>query len=203
MRNHPVSGKTKLCGIIGDPIEHTMSPAMHNAAFAELGLDYCYVPFNVKSEELNKAIVGLRALNIIGVNVTIPHKVTVMPLLDEIDPLAESIGAVNTITNNNGFLRGYNTDAIGFLRALLEKGREPEGKNVVVLGAGGASRAISFVLAEREAQLVILNRLQELEWAKELAERLEKTFNRKVKALELTDDNLTNAMETADILPSE
>lgn len=92
-----ISGKTKICGIIGDPVEHTMSPAMHNAAFRETGLDYLYVPFRVKQEELGKAIEGMRALNIKGLNVTIPHKVAVIPFLDELDPLAQKIGAVNTI----------------------------------------------------------------------------------------------------------
>ena len=123
-----ISGKTKICGVIGDPIEHTMSPAMHNAAFKKLGLDYLYVPFRVKKEELGKAVDGIRALNIRGLNVTIPHKVAIMPMLDGLDPLAEKIGAVNTVVNDDGDLRGYNTDATGFLQALLERGVEPGGK---------------------------------------------------------------------------
>jgi shikimate 5-dehydrogenase len=140
------SGKTKVCGVIGDPIEHTMSPVMHNAAFKNKGVDYVYLPFRVKKEELGKAIEGMRALNIRGLNVTIPHKVAVIPFLDELDPLAAKIGAINTIVNDDGVLKGYNTDATGFLQALLERGIEPKGKNVVILGAGGASRAISFSL---------------------------------------------------------
>jgi len=94
-----ISGQTVVCGIIGDPIEHTMSPAMHNAAFKALGLNFVYIPFKVKSVELRKAVEGIRGLNLRGVNVTIPHKVAVMPLLDRIDPLAERIGAVNTIVS--------------------------------------------------------------------------------------------------------
>jgi len=142
MSSRLISGKTKICGIIGDPVEHTMSPVMHNAAFEKLGLDYLYVPFRVRKEELSKAVAGIRALNIRGFNVTLPHKVAIIPLLDGLDPLAEKIGAVNTVVNNDGDLRGYNTDASGFLQALLERGIEPRGKNAIVLGAGGASRAI-------------------------------------------------------------
>src|SRR3989337_781464 len=143
-----ISGKTKICGLIGDPVEHTMSPAMHNAAFNKLGLDYVYIAFRVKGTELEKAIAGMRALNMKGLNVTIPHKVTVIKLLDRLDPMAGKICAVNTIVNNNGILTGYNTDATGFLQPLLEKGIEPKGKNITILGAGGGSRGISFVLME-------------------------------------------------------
>jgi len=194
------SGKTKVCGVIGDPIEHTMSPVMHNAAFKNKGVDYVYLPFRVKKEELGKAIEGMRALNIRGLNVTIPHKVDVIQFLDELDPLADKIGAVNTIVNDDGVLKGYNTDATGFLQAPIERGIEPEGKSVVILGAGGASRAISFILAERGAHIVILNRLLELDWAKELASRILRTFAKEVEALELNRKNLAKALEKADIL---
>ena len=195
-----VSGKTKICGIIGDPIEHTVSPLMHNAAFAKMGVDYWYVPFRVRKEDLGKAIEGMKALNIRGLNVTMPHKVAVIQFLDKLDPLAEKIGAVNTIVNDNGVLTGYNTDATGFLQALLERGTEPKGKNMVILGAGGASRAISFILAERGANLVILNRQLELDWAEELARRISQTFKKEVKALKLDEENLTMALDKADIL---
>ncbi len=195
-----ISGKTIVCGLIGDPVEHTMSPVMHNAAFEKLGIDYRYLPFRVRQEELGKAIAGMRALNIKGLNVTIPHKVAVIPFLDELDPLAERIGAVNTIVNNNGVLKGYNTDAGGFIKALLEGGVEPVGKNVVILGAGGASRAISFSLAEKGAHLVILNRQLELDWAIGLAQRISQVFKKDVKALELNAENLSMALEKADIL---
>ncbi len=200
MKENVISGKTKVCALIGDPVEHTMSPTMHNAAFRELRLDYVYVAFQVKKEELGKAIEGMRALNIHGLNVTIPHKVAVLEFLNEIDEMAEKIGAVNTIVNDDGVLLGYNTDAAGFLQALLEKGIEPKGKNIVVLGAGGASRAISFILANRGAHLVIVNRLQELDWAKDLAGRISQTFHTEVSALELNRENLAQALDKADIL---
>ena len=200
MGNSIISGKTKICGVIGDPIEHTVSPMMHDAAFKKLGLDYIYIPFRVRKEELDKAVAGIRALNIRGLNVTIPHKVAILPMLNGLDPLAEKIGAVNTIVNNNGDLKGYNTDATGFLQALQERGVEPGGKTVVVLGAGGASRAISYILAERDAHLTILNRQLELAWAEELARRLSHDFKKEVGVLELNSENLTTALAGADIL---
>jgi shikimate dehydrogenase len=173
---------------------------MHNAAFRELGLNYLYVPFRVKKEELGKAIDGMRALNIRGLNITIPHKVAVIPLLDELDPLAEKIGAVNTIVNNDGVLRGYNTDASGLLQSMWTKGIEPRDKNIVIIGAGGASRAVTFILADKKARLVILNRIQELDWAKELASRITQTFRQKIEALELNRENLAKVLTKADIL---
>ena len=193
-----ISGKTRVCGVIGDPIEHTMSPVMHNSAFQKLGMDYVYVPFRVKKEELGRAIDGIRALNIRGMNVTIPHKVAIIPFLDKLDTLAEKTGAVNTIVNDGGVLSGYNTDATGFLQALLEQGVEPRSKNVVILGAGGASRAISFILAERGAHLFILNR--GLDRAEELSQRISQVVGTEVKALRLDEDNLSLALQTADVL---
>jgi len=200
MLSRVISGKIRICGIIGDPIEHTMSPVMHNTAFEKMGVDYLYVPFRVKKEELGKAIEGMRALNIRGLNVTIPHKVAIIPFLDKLDRLAERIGAVNTIVNDDGVLTGYNTDATGFLQALLERGIEPAEKKMVILGAGGASRAISFTLAERGAHLVILNRLLELDWAEELAGQISHAFKKEVKALKLDEENLLTVLEGADVL---
>jgi len=133
-------------------------------------------------------------------NITIPHKVAVIQFLDELDHLADKIGAINTVVNDNGVLKGYNTDATGFLQALRERGIEPKGKSVVILGAGGASRAISFILAERGSHLVILNRLLELDWAKELASRISQIFTREVEALELNKKNLSRVLGKADIL---
>ncbi len=195
-----ISGKTKVCALIGDPIEHTMSPAMHNAAFNELGLDCIYVAFGVKPDELAGAIKGMKSLGMPGWNVTIPHKVNVIPLLDKLDPLAEKIGAVNTVVNNDGILTGYNTDATGFLQAMLEKGVEPKDRNVAIMGAGGAARAVSFILADRGAYPVILNRIEELDWAVNLATMISKEFNIDVEALELTRDNLGRVLEKAEIL---
>ncbi len=195
-----ISARTRVCGLIGDPVEHSVSPAMHNAAFSHLRLDYIYLPFRVGGKHLTGAIDGARALGIRGLNVTIPHKVAVIPLLDELDPLAEKIGAVNTIVNDNGILKGYNTDAGGFLKALLHRGVEPQNRRVVLLGAGGASRAISFALAENGAELVILNRQQEIDWAVELAGSISRLSGKEVKAFELNEQNLRAALEPADLL---
>jgi shikimate dehydrogenase len=195
-----ISGKTKVCALIGDPVEHSMSPTMHNAAFQQMKMDYVYLAFRVEAGELGKAINGMRAMNIRGLNVTIPHKVAVMQFLDNLDPLAEKIGAVNTIVNDEGILTGYNTDASGFLQPLLERGVQPSRKKVVVLGAGGASRAISFILADSGAELVILNRREELDWAEELAGRISQGFSGEALALEMNDDNLARALDEADIL---
>ena len=195
-----ISGKTIICGIIGDPIEHTMSPVMHNTAFKTLGLDYAYIPFKVKSLELRKAIEGIRGLNLRGVNVTIPHKVAVMQLLDRIDPMAEKIGAINTIVNDSGILTGYNTDAAGFLQTLREKGIEPAEKMVMLLGAGGAGRSISNILAAEGAKLVVLNRKQKLASVEDLARRLTDFYGADIKVRELTNENLKKAIQDVDIM---
>ena len=195
-----ISGQTIICGIIGDPIEHTMSPAMHNAAFKTLGLDYVYIPFKVKSLELRKAAEGIRGLNLRGMNVTIPHKVAVMQFLDRIDPLAEKIGAVNTIVNDGGILTGYNTDAAGFLQTLHDRNLEVADKNVVLLGAGGAAHAISNILTREKARLTILNRKQGLSRAEDLANRLSLSYKADVKAGELTGENLKKVLNGADLV---
>ena len=151
-----IKGSTNIVGLIGHPVEHSFSPPMHNAAFDALGMDYAYVAFDVNPAELQKAIEGAKSLNIRGFNVTIPHKIEVMKYLDEIDDVAELIGAVNTIDFKN--LKGYNTDGIGAVRAI-EEVTSIKNKNVVIAGAGGASRAISFYIAKYGADsLTILNR---------------------------------------------
>jgi len=196
-----ISGYTRICCLIGDPVSHSISPAMHNAAFKELGLDYIYLPFRVKPESLNDSLKGLRALGIAGFNVTIPHKVAIMPLLDKLDPLAEKIGAVNTVLNNKGVLKGFNTDGPGFITALKTSGIEPDGKKVVLLGAGGAARAIAFSLAESGAYISILNRRQEYDWAVNLATSIViKCHKKDVTALELSDKSLKKELKDADIL---
>jgi shikimate dehydrogenase len=195
-----VSGKTQVCGVIGDPIEHTMSPAMHNAAYEAAGIDFIYLSFRVASAELRNAMTGMRALGIKGLNVTIPHKVAVIPFLDKVDPLAEKIGAVNTVVNENGTLTGYNTDAMGFLRALVEHGTEPRGRKVLLLGAGGAARAIAHVLAEEGASLVILNRKEEFSWAQELARRIGDVYEIPVGVGELDGESIAQAIGDSDIV---
>jgi shikimate dehydrogenase len=152
-----INGQTKLVGLIGHPVEHSLSPAMHNSAFAVLGLNWCYLPLPVLPEQLGEAVAGLRALGFVGANVTVPHKQAVMPYLDEVTPEAQAIGAVNAIVVREGFI-GYNTDWQGFLTALSEGGFDPQDKRAVVLGAGGAARAVVYALAHARAQVTVLNR---------------------------------------------
>ncbi len=150
-----ISGKTKITGIFGYPIEHTLSPLMHNAAFKSLNLDICYVAFKVLPRDLTDAVKAVRALNMSGVNITVPHKVNVIPLLDEVDKEAAFIGAVNTVVNKNGKLTGYNTDGRGFMSSLQEEKISVEGKDIFVIGAGGASRAISYYLSEKASKIFL------------------------------------------------
>ena len=140
-----INAHTQFCGVIGNPVEHSLSPAIHNAAFQKLGLNFVYLAFRV--EAIGEAIKGLRALgNFRGASVTIPHKVAAVPFLDSVEPTARHIGAINTIVAEGGTLTGHNTDAIGALRALREGGVELKGRQVVMLGSGGAARAIAFAL---------------------------------------------------------
>jgi len=193
-----ISGKTRVCGIIGDPIEHTLSPAMHNAAFEELNLDFVYVAFRVRKEDLRDAIIGAKSLDVHGLNVTMPHKNAVMKYLDEIDSTARAIGAVNTILNNKGRLIGYNTDGIGALKALKENGITPKGKKLLLLGAGGAGKAIAFQAAQEVEELVILNRTPQK--AKKLAEVLRKEFKKKINGNALSTQIIKEELRDADIL---
>ena len=150
-----ISGKTKVLGLLGYPVEHSLSPAMHNAAFKHLGLDCCYLTFPVKPELLKDAVKAVRALNLAGVNVTMPHKENVIPLLDKVDADASFIGAVNTIVNSNGKLIGYNTDGRGFMKLLSEAHVSVNKKNVLIVGAGGASRAIGYYLCQSASKLFL------------------------------------------------
>lgn len=141
-----ISPATRLCAVIGNPVGHSLSPALHNAAFNALGLDFVYVAFKV--EDLKSAVCGMRALhNFRGMSVTIPHKIEIIDYLDEVAEVDRFIGSVNTVINENGRLYGFGTDGPGALKAILDAGVTLEGKSVLILGAGGASRAIAFTLA--------------------------------------------------------
>jgi shikimate dehydrogenase len=168
----PIGGATRLVGIIGDPVTRSLSPEMHNAAFAALGLDFAYVPLPVPPDRVGEAVAGLRALGFRGANVTMPHKAAVVPFLDEVSSDARLIDAVNTIVVDEGHLAGYTPDGDGFSRALREV--EPGGAGdwpVLLLGAGGAARAVALALArERVASLTIADRTPAA--AERLVERL-------------------------------
>lgn len=193
-----ISGKTKIVGLIGDPIEHSVSPSMHNAAFKELGLDYVYVAFKVAQNSLPKAIEGMKSLGLEGGNVTIPHKSAVTEHLDEIDDSARKIGAVNTIKREGQRLKGFNTDGTGALKALKGEIGEIEDKNVLLLGAGGAGRAIAFTLAETGADLTISNRTASK--AKKLVSEIEEKTGRKAEQIPQEEENLAETIQKSDIL---
>lgn len=157
-----INGYTRTCGLIGNPVEHTMSPAIHNTLADAMGENLVYVPFRVPENSVKEAVEGAWALNLLGCNVTVPYKSAVLPYLKEIDPLAEKIGAVNTLVRTDSGFRGYNTDMPGLYRAMCGDGVKPEGEKVLILGAGGVARAVAMLLAEKGAQkAVILNRTVE------------------------------------------
>ena len=170
-----IDGNTRMVGIIGSPLDHTLSPTIHNAAFDYMGLNWCYVPMPVKEGCLKEAVEGLKALRFIGVNVTMPFKAEVLPLLDEVAMFAESVGAVNTILLDKGRLIGYNTDGRGFYTALVrDLGYDVEGRKVLIMGAGGASRSVTVSLALAGcASIVIVNRSPEK--SRQLAEIVRKS----------------------------
>jgi shikimate dehydrogenase len=147
--------------VFGFPVEHSLSPAMHNAAIAALRIHYLYIPYSVQPDNLGPAIHSLIALGITGVNLTIPHKEDVLPFLHEISPAAQAVGAVNTVHNENGRLIGYNTDGEGFLAPLKEQGFSAKGKKAVVLGAGGSARSVVFALVQSGAEVILVNRTTE------------------------------------------
>jgi len=156
-----IDGYTQLVGLIGWPVEHTLSPAMHNAAFDALGLNWRYLPLPVPPGQVEAAVKGVAALGFRGVNVTVPHKQVVIPVLDSITPNAKSLGAVNTLVIERGEegqmrIGGHNTDAQGFVGALRRDGFDPKGKSVVVVGAGGGARAVVYGLLEAGAREILM-----------------------------------------------
>ncbi len=158
-----IKGTTKITGVFGDPVEHSLSPVFQNEAFQALKMDYVYIPFLVKKENLKKAVDGIKALNIRGINITIPHKSSVIKYLDEIDENVEILGAANTILNEDGFLKGFNTDGKGFSMSLNKDGGfVSKGKKVLILGAGGTAYAIAGQLIREDiSRLVVCNRTNE------------------------------------------
>ena len=157
-----INGYTRTCGLIGNPVEHTMSPAIHNTLAEAMGENMVYVPFRVPENSVKEAVEGARALNLLGCNVTVPYKSAVLPYLTEIDSLAEKIGAVNTLVRTDNGFKGYNTDMPGLYRAMCEDGVKLTGEKVLILGAGGVARAVAMLLADKGAEKVyMLNRTVE------------------------------------------
>lgn len=157
-----INGKTRICGIIGNPVEHTMSPVIHNTLADIMGINMAYVPFHVEEGQLAAAVKGAYGLNLLGMNVTVPYKNAVTAHLAEIDPLAEKIGAVNTLVRTEGGYKGYNTDMTGLLRALKSDDISIKDEEIMILGAGGVGRAVAFLCAvSGAAKVYLLNRSAE------------------------------------------
>lgn len=196
--NSFISGHTRVLCVIGYPIEHSMSPIMHNAVIRELKLNYIYLAFKISPNNLNLAVKGFRAFNIKGINVTLPFKQKIMNYLDDIDPIAQKIGAVNAIKNDNGNLSGRNTDAEAAKNALINAGYTTSGKNLLILGAGGAARALTYILAEDINKIIIANRTEKR--AIKLAKELKKNFSIKVEGKRNSISVLKEESKKADIL---
>ena len=182
-----IDQNTKLYGVLGNPVRHSLSPMMHNTAFQESGINAVYLAF--ESDEIKSAIQGMKALDIKGMSITIPYKSSVIPLLDEVDPLAKDIGAVNTVVNVDKKLTGYNTDAAGAIRAL-EDTTPVSGKNCLIVGAGGAARAIGYILKKNNVNLIITNRTEKR--GHELSEALDSRFIKPDQLKDIDADILIN-----------
>ena len=182
-----ISGNAKVCGVIGNPVGHSLSPMMQNYFAEKLNLDFAYIPCNVPDEQVGEAIRGIYALGFQGLNVTVPHKQRVMPHLLEIDEAARCIGAVNTLVRMEGGYKGYNTDAEGLYRALKRQGIQVAGQDCLLIGAGGAAKAVAYMLMKHQAKsIAILNRSPEK--ARLLADQMNRQFGRNtIKAMALSD----------------
>jgi shikimate dehydrogenase len=194
-----INGKTTICAVFGDPVAHSFSPAIHNAAFQALGMNCVYIACHVRADRLQDAVQAIRSLDLKGANVTIPHKQTVAAYLDELCGDARQSGSVNTIVNRGDRLLGYSTDGLGFVRSLKEDaGYEPAGKNLLMLGAGGSAAALIYrLIGSGIASLTLINRnfsravnLQERVW-------LDTRFEIRVKGLEELE---ACDLQTADLL---
>lgn len=200
----PITGTTRLLGLIGTPVEHSKSPTMYNYCFLKFGLDYTYLAFDVPREDAEKAVAAIRTLHMRGANVTMPCKAAVLPYLDALTPAARAIGAVNTIVNDNGTLTGHNTDGFGYTENLRRHGIDVRGKRIVLLGGGGAATAIAAQAAlEGAGELLVFN-LKDVFWP-----RLEESMERiraaapecRITLHDLADtEGLRQAIAGADIL---
>ena len=196
-----INGKTRIIGIIGENIENSLSPLIHNQIILKHFLNFCYLPFQVAETDLNKAIQGIKALNIRGANITFPYKEKIIKFLDEVEESARRIRAVNTIVNNKGILTGYNTDVIGFKKSLQEDGKFViKEKKAVILGAGGAARAVVYALLEEEIEeICIFNRT--LEKAKKIKQDLSSFFPKShIRVFPLEKEDLKDKIEKSHLL---
>ncbi|NHI92685.1 MAG: shikimate dehydrogenase [Candidatus Lokiarchaeota archaeon] len=193
-----LSGKTKMVILIGNPVEHSMSPKMHTMAFKEIKMDAVYLATKVENDKVKEAIDSIKALNLLGANVTVPHKVAVMNHIDEIDPIARDIGAVNTIINENGKLYATNTDGLGFIRSMKDAGIKLKDIKAVMIGAGGVARAIAFYLLQEIDSLKLTDIKNEV--SKELLLKLKERYGDRVEKFDLTIENLEKELKNANLL---
>ncbi|MFC1771526.1 shikimate dehydrogenase, partial [Candidatus Margulisiibacteriota bacterium] len=195
-----INGKTKIIGIIGNPVEHSASPIMHNTILQQLGLNYVYIPLPTKRTEVHQALTAIKTFNFSGINVTIPFKEQVIPFLDQLDPLANKIGAVNTIINKAGKLIGYNTDGTGFVYALTKDYKyDLTNKSVAILGSGGSAKSISFALLEQKIKkLIVINRT--LKNAQVLADSLRAESQVPIETKDFKVQDVTQALSQADLI---
>ena len=195
----PLRGTTTLVGVIGYPIEHSLSPPMHNAAFRALGMDWAYLAFRVEPMQVEAAIRAIVALGMAGVNVTIPHKEAAAVLVDEVDDVAQALGSVNTIHNVDGLLRGYSTDGPGFVRSVEETGVALSGKAAALIGAGGSARAVAYALAKAGVGALTIAARRPHK-AEEVAAMVERQAKRAVAAVDLASDAAREAVQAADVV---
>lgn len=195
-----IDARTRVCAVIGHPVAHSLSPTMHNAAFEALGLPFVYVAHDVAPGDVAKALEGVRALGYRGLSVTIPHKVEAMGAVDRVDEIAQGIGCINTVVNEDGRLLGYNSDGLGALGALRDAGADPQGRNVLMLGSGGAARAVAVTIAREAppAHLTILG--VEMDQLHQLAADVRARGRAPVSDTELSEAALREAMAAADIV---
>lgn len=194
-----ISGITKMAALLGSPVAHSLSPALHNAAFSELKIDAAYLAFDVGEMELGSVVEAFRVMGVMGWNLTMPHKTKMIDYLDHIDPVAKMVGAVNTVVNTEGQLTGYTTDGAGFVAALRRQGLDICGKKVVIVGAGGASRAIVVQAAHNCAdEIVILNRT--VDKAEKIAADIDAEVEASVRGSEFSQRQLAMEIENADLL---
>lgn len=192
-----ITAKTSVLGIIGHPVEHSLSPLIHNACFHSLKLPFVYVAFDVT--DLENAVQGIRALGIRGVSVTIPHKISVIKYLDRVDGIAQKIGAVNTIINEESKLIGYNTDATGISSAFRESGVKLKGKRCLVLGSGGAARAASFVICEAEPESIAIASIEN-DQLTVLINDLKKHYTHNINGINWTDRSIKELFGSSEII---
>ncbi|MBD3228549.1 MAG: shikimate dehydrogenase [Candidatus Lokiarchaeota archaeon] len=196
--NLEFDGNTKLCILIGNPVSHSLSPRMHTTAFNEIDFNCVYLACKVEKKDLKNAANAIKALGMVGANVTIPHKIDIMEYLDEIDPIAKDIGAINTIVNRDGSLYATNTDGKGAIRSLREAGIDLEARTTTMIGAGGVARPISFFLLQEIDHLYLTD--INMDAANNLKKDLIERYPNKITLFESNDKNLKKVLEKSEIL---